>query len=53
MILVIIALIIGNEFPKPLWLVISICYLFNTIAIVSNYMYSRKNKRKDISKETR
>ncbi len=40
-----------DAFPRPLWLVVSICMFLNAIGILLNYRYIRKQKKTDIPEE--
>lgn len=46
----IIGAILEEAFPKPLWLVVALCYLINTIAIFMNYRYFHKRKDDEYKK---
>lgn len=38
----IVGAVVEESFPKPLWLLVAFCYIFNTIAIFLNYRFFRK-----------
>jgi membrane protein implicated in regulation of membrane protease activity len=47
-ILMIIGAIMEDAFPKPFWFVVAVCYFINMIAILLNYRYISKNKKKEL-----
>ena len=50
-ILMIIAAVMENAFPRPLWFIASVCMFMNVIGIILNYRYVRKNEKADPSEE--
>ena len=52
-VLMIIAGFMEDGFPRPLWLVASVCMFLNVMGIILNYRYIRKQEKADIPEESK
>ena len=52
-ILMIVACFMEEAFPRPLWLVASVCMFLNVAGILLNYRYIRRQEKADVTEEAK
>ena len=50
-ILMIVSAVVGERFPKWLYLIAAVCILANTIALILNYRELKKRKEKEVAEQ--